>query len=401
MSSDLLVMLVAVLFLLVALMAFLWVRQWQTNGSLRTTNAVLEERIATQQIESQKLDQIIIREREELSEKFSKDFSILANDMLEQKARSMNQTASESITNLLKPLSENLREFREKINVEGKERFALAAEVKRLAELNRLMSEQAQNLNDALRGNSKSQGDWGEMILETLLENSGLKRDIHFTVQQIVKDENGANLRPDVVLSLPDEKQVVIDSKVSLTAYVNYCESKTTETTKQALALHISSLRSHINELSAKRYDKLIGTSPDFVIMFVPTEPALLLGLQAAPELWNESYKKGVILSSPSNLFGILKIVDDLWRRDRQSKGAIEIARQGGDLYDKFVGFTETFLEIGRSIDKTSQAHARAMGQLTSGTGNLVRRAEKLRDLGVKVTKKLPIEIENTLEIDV
>ncbi|MEG0602683.1 MAG: DNA recombination protein RmuC [Mucinivorans sp.] len=400
MSNDLLLLLCVVLFLVAALFVWLWLDQWHKAAAAHTVVAVLKERIAVQEAHASKLNEVLSAERAELTEKFSKDFSILANDILEQKSRTMNLVASESMTNLLRPLQDNLRDFREKIASEGKERFALAGEVKRLAELNLLMSQQAQNLTEALRGNSKTQGDWGEMILETLLENSGLRRGVHFVVQPNLKSEAGANLRPDVILNLPDQKQVVIDSKVSLTAYVAYTEAGDAAAVDRAMALHITSLRSHIAELSAKRYDKLLGTSPDFVIMFVPTEPALLLGLQTTPELWNEAYEKGVILSSPSNLFGILKIVDDLWRRDTQSKGAIEIARQGGDLYDKLVGFAETFIEVGRSIDKTAAAHQRAMGQLTLGAGNLVRRAERLRDLGVKITKKMPVELSSAMEIE-
>lgn len=398
MSSILILVLVGLLVALLVVAVWLWVRQWRRNTELQTHNAVLAERVAVQSAEADRLGELLRGEREELTEKFSKDFSILANDILEQKSRTMNATANENIANILRPLGENLREFRQRIEEEGKHRFALENEVKRLAELNLVMSREAQNLTQAMRGNSKAQGDWGEMILETLLENSGLKQGVHFTVQQSIKNEDGANLRPDVILSLPDEKQVVVDSKVSLTAYVNYTEADEKEVSDRALMMHITSLRNHINELGAKKYDKLLGTSPDFVIMFVPTEPALLVALQAAPELWNEAYKKGVILSSPSNLFGILRIVDDLWRRDTQSKYAIEIARQGGDLYDKFVGFAETFLEVGRAIGKSAEAHERAMGQLSNGTGNLVRRAEKLRELGVKASKKMPVEITKELE---
>lgn len=398
MSNSVVLVLVVLLAGLLAAAVWLWVRQWRRNAQLQTQNAVLAERVAVQSAEADRLGELLRGEREELAEKFSKDFSILANDILEQKSRTMNATANENMANILKPLGENLREFRQRIEEEGKHRFALENEVKRLAELNLVMSREAQNLTQAMRGNSKAQGDWGEMILETLLENSGLKQGVHFAVQQTIKNEDGANLRPDVILSLPDEKQVVIDSKVSLTAYVNYTEADEKEVSDRALMLHITSLRNHINELGAKKYDKLLGTSPDFVIMFVPTEPALLVALQSAPELWNEAYKKGVILSSPSNLFGILRIVDDLWRRDTQSKNAIEIARQGGDLYDKFVGFAETLLDVGRAIGKSSEAYEKAMGQLNSGTGNLLRRAEKLRELGIKASKKLPVEITKEIE---
>lgn len=396
--DSLLLIVTAALLVLLALMIYLWFKQVRKNHEMQTLNAVLEERIAVQTADYERLNELLIHERKELSEQFSKNFSVMASDILDQKARSMNVAANENIANLLKPLSENLKDFREKIDMEGKHRFALQSEVQRLAELNAVMSRQAQSLTEAMRGNSKTQGDWGEMILETLLENSGLKQGIHFKTQQTIKNEDGANLRPDVILSLPDEKQVVIDSKVSLTAYVNYTEAADADAQKRALSLHITSLRNHINELGAKKYNTLIGGSPDFVIMFIPTEPALLIGLQSAPELWQEAYAKGVILSSPSNLFGILRIVDDLWRRDTQSRYAIEIARQGGDLYDKFVLFAENFLEVGKAINKSADLFSKTKSQLSEGTGNLVRRTEKLRELGIKASKKLPGEFQQTIE---
>lgn len=396
--DSLMLIATVVLLILLALMIYLWFKQVRKNHEMQTLNAVLEERVAVQTADYERLNELLTHERKELSEQFSKNFSVMASDILDQKARSMNVVANENIANLLKPLSENLKDFREKIDLEGKHRFALQSEVQRLAELNAVMSRQAQSLTEAMRGNSKTQGDWGEMILETLLENSGLKQGIHFKTQQTIKNEDGANLRPDVILSLPDEKQVVIDSKVSLTAYVNYTEATETEDQKRALSLHITSLRNHINELGAKKYNTLLGGSPDFVIMFIPTEPALLIGLQSTPELWQEAYTKGVILSSPSNLFGILRIVDDLWRRDTQSRYAIEIARQGGDLYDKFVLFAENFLEVGKAINKSADLFSKTKSQLSEGTGNLVRRTEKLRELGVKATKKLPGEFQNAIE---
>lgn len=361
--------------------------------------AVLAERVAVQEAEAHRLEALLGQEREELAEKFSKNFSLLANDILEQKSASMNRTATAHIETLLKPLGDNLKDFRERIEAEGKQRFALQSEVRRLAELNVTIGQQAQSLASALRGNSKAQGDWGEMILETLLEQSGLVRDLHFTTQTNLKDESGANLRPDVVLNLPGEKQVVVDSKVSLTAYVTYTESEEPEAIERALALHVGSIKSHIVELGAKRYDKLLGNSPDFVVLFVPTEGALLAALQAAPELWEEAYKRGVMLSSPSSLFGILRIVDDLWKRDLQSRSALEIAKAGADLYDKFVGFTETMDEVGRSIRRSAEAHDKAMNQMTTGKGNLIGRAEKLRTLGVKATKRLALEESSDDEI--
>lgn len=381
--------------LFIIVIVVLWAfREREKVARLNQQNAVLNERLTVQASEYERLDSMLTKERAELTEKFSKDFSLLANDILEQKSRSMTETAKENIFALLQPLGDNLKEFRERIELESKHRFALQGEVKRLAELNVQMSREAQNLTEALKGSSKSQGDWGEMILQTLLESSGLEKNIHFKIQENIKDEAGRNLRPDVILMMPEEKQVVIDSKVSLTAYAAYVDAADDAVRERALAAHIASLRSHISELGAKRYDKLIGGSPDFVIMFVPNEPALLIGLQNHSELWSEAYAKGVIISSPTNLFGILRIVADLWRRDMQSRSAMEIARQGGDLYDKFVLFVESFSEVGRAINKAAETHEKAMGQLNSGTGNLVRRAERLRQLGIKTTKNLKVTSE-------
>lgn len=362
--------------------------------------ALLGERLATQQsynlqlkaeiaAERDRLTASFNQEREQMTREFSIRFENLANEILERKSRSMTDQSRESITAMLKPLGENLENFRRRIEEESKLRFALEAQVKHLAELNMRMSQEANNLTAALRGNSKSQGDWGEMILETLLENSGLKRDLHFRVQESIRDEHGNLHRPDIILSLPDEKEVVIDSKVSLTAYISYTEAEDEPTRKTTLAAHSLSVRNHIIELGAKSYSKLVR-SPDFVILFIPNEPAFLLALQSDSTLWQEAYKRGVILSSPTNLFAILRIVDDLWRRDSQSRNALEIARQGGDLYDKFVLFAETFADVGSSIRKSEELYDKAFGQLSSGRGNLVARIEKLRSLGLKTTKQLP-----------
>lgn len=401
--------------LLTLFIAFLWHRNRQLNSVIdsmsgelqdeRLSSAVIGERLAAsverqREVEQQKADLLAMfnTERVAMSEQFTHKFNVLANEILENKSRTMSTQNSDTINAILRPFGEKIDKFREQIEQESKQRYALENEVKRLAELNMQMSREANNLTAALRGNSKSQGDWGEMILETLLENSGLKRDIHFRIQETIRDAQGQLLRPDVVLCLPDEKEVIIDSKVSLTAYVAYCESEDELSAKRALAAHVLSVKSHITELGKKSYQKLVA-SPDFVIMFVPNEPAFLLALQGDSAIWDEAYQKGVILSSPTNLFAILRIVDDLWRRDSQSKNALEIARQGGDLYDKFVGFVETLSDVGRAIKRSDELYEKGISQLSSGAGNLVRRAETLRKLGVKASKKLPAQLSDNDEI--
>ena len=364
-----------------------------------TEIAVLRERIAQQNSLQVKLQEEIDAERARLLNSFeeerarqNKEFALkfenLANEILERKSRTMGETNRQSIGDMLKPFSESVERFRQRIEEEAKQRFALEAEVKRLAELNVRMSEEANNLTSALKGNSKYQGDWGEMILETLLENSGLIRDKHFKVQHSVRDENGTLLRPDVVMLLPDDKEIVIDSKVSLNDYVAYCSDDDQQARDKHMAAHVASVRKHINELGTKGYSRLVN-SPDFVIMFVPNEPAYLLAMQNDGSLLADAYARGVIVISPTNLFAVLKLVDDLWKRDTQSRNALEIARQGGDMYDKFVTFAETFSDIGDAIRKSEKLYEKGMGQLSQGRGNLVVRIEKLRELGVKTSKTL------------
>lgn len=346
-----------------------------------------EIRIWSERFESQ------TTERAKLEKQFTDHFQNLANNILEEKTKRFTDTNQKNIGELLKPLGDNIERFRQRIEQEATERKILENEIRRLHEMSNQVSREANNLAAALRGNSKTQGDWGEMILETLLESSGLQKGIHFRVQEDFRTEDGSHVRPDVVLVLPDDKQMVIDSKVSLTAYANYVEAADEAdegVRKAALAAHVASVRKHIDELAAKSYQKLTEASPDFVIMFVPNEPAFLVALQCDGKLWDDAYRKKVILSSPTNLFAILKIVDDLWRRDSQDRYALEIARQGGALYDKFVGFAESFLSVGDALGRTDKAYRTALGQLKEGNGNLVRRAESLRKLGVKASKKMP-----------
>ncbi len=368
----------------------------------RTQCRALEERIALLQ---QTYEREELRRKEEETSRMQQQqaaFKNLANDILEEKSRQFKQTNSESLEQLLKPFRENLESFRKRVDEvydnEAQQRFSLKEEIRRLNEANLRMSEEANNLTQALKGNSKVQGDWGEMILDTILGGSHLIKGIHYFTQENLKDEAGNNLRPDVILNLPGGKQIVIDSKVSLTDYVAYTESTTAEEASKAIKNHLRSVRSHINELGSKHYQTLVN-SPDFVIMFIPNEPAFLLALQQEPGLWNEAYDKKVIVSSPTNLFALLKLVDDLWKRDSQNKNAIAIAKEGANLYDKLVGFTETLTDLGRSITKTGEKYEQAINQLKTGRGNLIRRANKLKDL-LKVTKSMPAKFADYEDTD-
>lgn len=361
----------------------------ETLAQARSQIAILSERIEAQTA----MQQTQAAERTKLEEQFVHRFQNLANEILEDKSRRFTETNKSNIGEMLKPLGENIEKFRQRIEVESTARQLLEKEIERLYQMNNRLSSEANNLASALRGNNKMQGDWGEMILSTLLESSGLQRGIHFTLQESFRNEQGGNSRPDVVLNLPDNKRMVIDSKVSLKSYADYVGAEDKAASDTALAAHIQSVRSHINELGAKEYQKL-ADSLDFVIMFIPTEPALLVALQSDPKLWSDAYARKVILSSPTNLFAILKIVDDLWRRDSQDRNALEIARLGGALYDKFVGFAENFVAVGDALSKTEKLYNTSLGQLNQGKGNLVSRAEKLRELGVKTSKKMPRALE-------
>lgn len=366
--------------------------------------ASLTEQLRNKELElmSARKDAEALRGRlEEESEKLKEknemlmlQFEKTANDIFERKTRQLRDTNKESLDIILKPLKDNISDFKSRVeeiySKETEGRGALKSELNRLMELNRRITEETNNLTSALRGNSKVQGDWGEMVLDTILESSNLQKGIHYTTQSNIKDAEGNNLRPDVIVNLPDGKKIVIDSKVSLTAYVNYCSAEDEESRRRAMNDHLRSVRAHVNELGRKSYQDNILGSPDFVIMFIPTEPAFLAAVQCDAELWNEAYHKKVIISSPTNLFGMLKIVADLWKRDDLGRNANRIAKEGAMMYEKFVTFINTLEAIGKNLDTMQGNYDKAMKQLRDGKGNLVSRAEKLKALNVKVSKSLP-----------
>ena len=336
------------------------------------------------------------RDREELEKlqaSFRIEFRNLANDILEEKSTQFKKSNKESLDTLLAPFRESISTFRERVESiysdENQQRGALKSEIKNLMDLNRRITEETTNLTNALKGNSKVQGDWGEMILETILESSNLVSGVHYDTQQNLKDESGSNFRPDVILKLPEDKRIVIDSKVSLTAFVAYMEAADEVDRRRLLDEHVQSVRKHVAELGNKGYHELLD-SPDFVIMFIPNEPAFLAALQCDSTIWSDAYRRKVIVSSPTNLFALLKIVHDLWRREEQRDNALRIATEGGKLHDKFVGFYESMESVGKGIRNASESYEKAMGQLKTGRGNLVGYAEKLRRLGVKAAKALP-----------
>ena len=330
----------------------------------------------------------------EAKEALTIQFKNLANDILEDKSKRFAEQNVASLDALLKPLQTKLSEFKEQVNTsynnEARERFALKSEIERLANLNLRMSDETRSLTQALKGDSKVQGNWGELVLESILESSGLRKGEEYLVQDNQTQTDGSRLQPDVVVKLPEGRSLVVDSKVSITAYARHTEATDPETAEQELAAHIQSLRQHIQGLSGKNYSALYGAgSVDFVLMFVPIEPAFLLALKTAPNLYQEALAKNIVLVCPSTLIATLRTVAHLWRQDHQNRNALEIAKQCGTLYDKFVGFVDDLEKLGQRLDQAQTSYHDAFSKLKTGKGNLIRSAERVRELGVKPNKNL------------
>lgn len=337
--------------------------------------------------------------------KYAAEFKNLANEILEDKSKRFTEKNRENLESILKPLGENISLFRKTVeetyDKESKERFSLGEKVKELADLNKKMSEEAHNLTRALKGDTKTQGDWGEMILETILEKSGLRRNEEYFMQNELKDDDGKALRsdaegkkmrPDAMIVYPDNRTVIIDSKVSLNAFTRYVEAEDSEIQKKELAAHVSAVKNHIISLSTKAYDDY-DKALDFVMMFIPSEPAYIAVMQGEPDLWSFAYDKRILLMNPTNLITSLKLIVDLWKREYQNRNAQAIADRGALLYDKFVGFVDNLKDVGDKIDKAGVAYQNAYRQLSEGPGNLVNQASELKKLGVKNKKELSKKI--------
>lgn len=343
------------------------------------------------------------RDREERETQLKSEFRNLAQEILSEHQTNLRETNRDSLDSVLKPFKDNIAEFRDRVERiyahENEQRGALKNELDNLMKLNKMMTSSAANLTDALKGNSKIQGDWGEVYLETILESTGLVRGIHYHVQQNIKDEAGQNMRPDVVLSLPEERSIIIDSKVSLTSYVRYTEADTEAERRQAIAEHVQSVRKHVQELSVKGYEKLVA-SPDFVVMFIPTEPAFLEALKADSQIWSDAYARKVIISSPTNLFALLKMVADMWRRDAQSKNQAEIIKQSKNLYEQLVAFCDNLESVGVAIDKAKSSYDEAYKRMHSGNNNIIRLGERLKKLGLPTEKRHSSRLLNDADLD-
>ena len=332
---------------------------------------------------------------EKLQDKFRIEFKNLANEILEEKTQKFTEQNKIKLDEILKPLGEKIRDFEKKVeetyDKESKQRFSLEKEIKNLTDLNQQISKEANNLTNALKGQAKTRGNWGEIILESILEKSGLTLDREFFIQQSYTNEHGKRLQPDVIVAYPGERNVVIDSKVSLLAYERYASADTKEEQELAARDHLLSVKNHINDLSSKNYQDIYALkSLDFVMLFMPIEPAYMLAMQYDPNLWNWAYDRRILLISPTNLIAALRMIANLWRVEYQNKNAMEIARQSGDLYDKFTSFLEDLQDIGTKIDATRKSYDASMNKLSTGKGNLIRRVESIKSLGAKAGKEIP-----------
>ena len=334
-------------------------------------------------------------ELERIQKKMTADFEVLANRIFEEKSKSFSERSKESIDKLLSPLGQRITDFRERVEKTHeqsvKDRAALVEQLRALGELNTRISEEARNLTTALKGQAKTQGNWGEMVLQTVLEKSGLTDGQEYVVQDSVRDETGKLFYPDVVINLPDGKKLVIDSKVSLLAYEQALNADSEDLRAIALKEHVTSVKAHVGDLGKKRYDTLYSIqSPDFVLMFVPIEAAFSMALQHDDLLFDIAFRQNVVIVTPTTLLATLRTVANIWRQEKQAKNAIRIAEKSGALYDKFVGFVEDMNGIGQRIGQTNAAYQAAMNKLSDGTGNLVRRVEELKKLGASAKKSLP-----------
>jgi len=369
----------------------------QENNKERGLSKELTGQLAYLQSENKNFQEKLETQKAELAElntKFNQEFKLLANDIFEEKGKRFAEQNKSNLTEILSPLKERIGEFQKKVedsNKQNAERNAgLVEQIKLLSDLNKQITKEAENLTKALKGDTKAQGNWGEVILERILEKSGLEKGREYETQVSETGEDGKRYQPDVVIHLPENKNIVIDSKVSLVAYERMVNAENPEQQMSQLKLHINSIKTHVKGLGEKNYQNLYGVEGlDFVLLFIPIEPAFTLAVQHDPELFNEAYSRNIVIVSPTTLIATLRTISSIWKQEYQNKNALEIARQGGALYDKFVSFTEDLKQIGKHIEGTDKAYKESMKKLYDGTGNLIKRAENIKKLGAKTSKQL------------
>jgi len=369
-------------------------RREQAEAQVSRLQADLAELNARFEAEKQQSEEKLALLRN-AKEELSNQFKTLANDILEEKAKRFTEQNQANLGTLLEPLKTKLTEFQGKVEEvyvkEGKDRTALAEQVRQLMELNNTLSQDAKNLTRALKGSSKAQGNWGELILERVLEASGLRKGEEYDVQESHTREDGSRAQPDVVIHLPEERHLVVDAKVTLTAYDDYASAEEEGDRQAALKRHLESVRSHIRGLSERNYQDLYGLkSLDFVLMFIPIEPAFMVAVTQDKELFMDAWQKNVLLVSPSTLLFVVRTVAHLWRQEAQNRNAQDIAKRGAELYDKLVGFVEDLESLGNRLKQAQKDYDGAYNKLAGGRGNVIRQAEMLKQLGVKPAKNLP-----------
>ena len=363
--------------------------------------AYAENRMLLEKLSDQKKDM------ENLGQKFKTEFENIANRIMDTKSEKFTELNKSNIKSILEPLGSNIDDFKKLVSEtyekESKQRFSLGEKVKELSELNRIISDEAKNLTNALKTQSKTRGIWGEMILESILESSGLRKGVEYFTEYQLTDKDGnalrseignKKMRPDAIIKYPDNRTILIDSKVSLNAFSRYCAASEPDEQASELSRHVEAVKDRISELSGKGYDDYYKTL-DFVMMFIPSESAYIAALQGEKDLWNYAYSKRVLLINPTNLIISLKLIHDLWKREYQNENALAIAERGAKLYDKFVGFIENILEVEKNIDRSKNACSEALKQLSTGRDNLVLQTTKLKDLGLKTKKNIA---DNLLE---
>jgi len=367
---------------------------------IRKDKELLNSELSRRNAELDNLQQLNLKRDEELAkqqEQLRKDFELMASRILDEKSEKFTLQNKENIKNILNPLEEKIKTFEKKVEDTQKENISMHSALKQqllgLKDLNQQMAKEATNLTKALKGDSKTQGNWGELVLERVLEKSGLEKDREYFVQQNFKREDGSRVMPDVVLHLPDSKKMVIDSKVSLTDYERLVNADDEERPIH-LKAHVNSIKKHVDQLSAKNYQDLYDIeSPDFVLMFIPIEPAFAVAINEDNTLYNKAFEQNIVIVTPSTLLATLRTIDTMWNNEKQQQNAIEIAKQAGALYDKFEGLVTDLTGVGKKIDAAKTDYSSAMNKLVEGKGNLISRVEKIKKMGAKAKKSLPENI--------